>query len=637
MEAIKATNPTMQVVVKPAHEASDVPSVLCPRIAPLPTGGDDRDKQQDKKQRKGQNKKRPRDAKCSESPLCLGLIRNNKCPWDDCKFNHDIATVLKDRPADIGEQCVIFEKFGSCPFGVNCRWGLSHIDPETGENKFRDGAPPADFDMGVKNSFRVQTQKALRSRRYPFFYERNTPPDKFQPTLALWGGQILPKPPKVAPLNVSKRDPDDVIEAMTKEYEIRVAAAKKEYDQTLLEFEKKRAEAQSKTPFPKKTRKLIDFENKVYIAPLTTVGNLPFRRIMKKFGADITCSEMALCANILQGQASELALLKRHEDEDVFGVQLAGGFADQFSRCAELIEKENLEVDFIDMNCGCPLDLVCDKGGGSAMMQKANKLKAAVIGMGNVFSGPITIKMRTGWDEKKPFAAKLTRQIQSWGLPNIAAVMVHGRSRTQRYSRLADYDYIGQVGAAMDRGAKEDMCRRIPLIPNGDVMSYVDFEERKRAGVSNTAMLARGALIKPWLPTEIKERRHWDISATERLDMLKEFVNFGLEQWGSDKQGINTTRRFLLEWQSFLHRYIPVGCIAEGNVPQRMNERPPLFVGRSDLETLMASDNSADWVKLSELLLGKVDDDFKFEPKHKANSYAKQDRDGDGGGGRVEG
>ncbi|GMH60394.1 hypothetical protein TL16_g03037 [Triparma laevis f. inornata] len=560
MDAIKQTNPTMQVLVKPGHEATEVPDVLTPRVAPDTTGVDDRDK----KKNKGQNKKRPRDAKCTEvgKSLCLGLIRNNKCPWDDCKFSHDIEAVVVARPQDVGETCVIFEKFGSCPFGVNCRWGSTHINPITGANLFKTGAPPADYDMGVKNGFSIKTQKALRSRKYPFFYERNTPPDQFTPTLTLWGGQILPKPPVVAPLNVSKRDPDDVIEAQTKAYEERMAVAKKvrkcfeertttEYEQTLLEFEKKKTEAiaSSNTPFPKKTKSLIDFENKVYIAPLTTVGNLPFRRIMKKYGADITCSEMALCANLLQGQASELALLKRHEDEDVFGVQLAGGHPDQFSRCAELIEKEDLEVDFIDMNCGCPLDLVCDKGGGSAMMQKANKLKAAVIGIGNVFSGPVTIKMRTGWDEKKPFAVKLCRQIQGWGLPNVAAVMVHGRSRTQRYSRLADYDYIGQVGASMDRGAKEDMARRIPLIPNGDVMSFVDFEERKRAGVSNTAMLARGALIKPWLPTEIKERRHWDISASERLDIMRDFVNFGLEQWGSDKQGINTTRRFLLEWQ----------------------------------------------------------------------------------------
>ena len=89
--------------------------------------------------------------------------------------------------------------------------------------------------------------------------------------------------------------------------------------------------------------------------------------------------------------------------------------------------------------------------------------------------------------------------------------MLHGRSRTQRYSKLADYDYIGLVGQAMDAGASSDGVRRVPLIPNGDVMSFVDYEERRREGVSRTAMLARGALIKPWLPTEIKERRHWDI------------------------------------------------------------------------------------------------------------------------------
>lgn len=113
------------------------------------------------------------------------------------------------------------------------------------------------------------------------------------------------------------------------------------------------------------------------------------------------------------------------------------------------------------------------------------------------------------------------------------------------------------------------------MIGNGDIFSYTDYERNvlDNDGLNTTAMLGRGALVKPWLPTEIKERRHWDISASERLDMLKEFVKCGLEHWGSDQQGLNSTRRFLLEWLSFLYRYIPVGLLEV--VPQNMNQRPP--------------------------------------------------------------
>jgi len=220
-------------------------------------------------------------------------------------------------------------------------------------------------------------------------------------------------------------------------------------------------------------------------------------------------------------------------------------------------------------------------------------------------------------------------------------IQIHGRSRLQRYTKLADWEYIQKV-----LNSQSDDIPKLPVIGNGDIFSYTDYLElvESREGLSKTAMLARGALIKPWLPTEIKEKRHWDISASERLEMLKEFVRFGLEHWGTDQKGINNTRRFLLEFLSFLYRYVPVGLLEV--IPQHMNERPPKYMvrelslllifclwfnkiygnflrqcGRNDLETLMMSRNCADWIKISEMLLGPVPDGFEFQPKHKANGY----------------
>jgi tRNA-dihydrouridine synthase 3 len=199
-------------------------------------------------------------------------------------------------------------------------------------------------------------------------------------------------------------------------------------------------------------------------------------------------------------------------------------------------------------------------------------------------------------------------------------LQVHGRSRLQRYKAEANWDYISQVAQSESNDKP-----KIPIIGNGDIYSYVEYEEKvlSHDNLSKTAMLGRGALIKPWLPTEIKEKRNWDISATERLDILKSFVKYGLEHWGSDQQGVNNTRRFLLEWLSFLHRYVPVGLLEV--LPQKMNQRPPAhMMGRNDLETLFLSPLCSDWIKISEMLLGPVPDDFRFEPKHKANSYAAQ-------------
>lgn len=101
----------------------------------------------------------------------------------------------------------------------------------------------------------------------------------------------------------------------------------------------------------------------------------------------------------------------------------------------------------------------------------------------------------------------------------------------------------------------------IPFIGNGDIYSFTEYYKHLENSNCSTLMIARGALVKPWIFTEIEERRHWDISAQERFGMLHTFVDYGLEHWGSDIKGVNNTRRFLLEWLSFLHRYIPVGVL----------------------------------------------------------------------------
>lgn len=165
---------------------------------------------------------------------------------------------------------------------------------------------------------------------------------------------------------------------------------------------------------------------------------------------------------------------------------------------------------------------------------------------------------------------------------------LHGRTRQQRYSKLADWDYIDQCAKLADP---------VPLFGCGDILSYSDYNDHMNNTSISGCMLARGALYKPWIFTEIKEQRDWDISAGERLDILKKYVNYGLEHWGCDSQGVETTRRFLLEWLSFLYRYIPVGLLE--TAPQRINLRPPSFFGRNELETLMASPSSSDWIKIT--------------------------------------
>ncbi|XP_020594817.1 tRNA-dihydrouridine(47) synthase [NAD(P)(+)]-like, partial [Phalaenopsis equestris] len=138
--------------------------------------------------------------------------------------------------------------------------------------------------------------------------------------------------------------------------------------------------------------------------------------------------------------------------------------------------------------------------------------------------------VRTGFFEGRNRIDSLISDIYDWGT---TAITVHGRSRQQRYSKLADWNYIYQCTNNAPTG--------LQVLGNGDIFSYCDYNKHMAdCPELSTCMIARGALIKPWIFTEIKEQRHWDISSGERLNIFRDFVNFGLEHWGSDTKGMMT-------------------------------------------------------------------------------------------------
>lgn len=545
-----------------------------------------------KKKKKGQNKARPKtyrdEIDCKPCPTIVNVAsaeEKKQCQYNNCKYIHNPVDYLKNKAKDIGDECHLFQLRGRCPRGLSCRFGSSHITEE-GFNKV-DPAKVALWKEDTKNTLEPSTQTKLQHRKYDFNFSeklvkhldtRNIPKEN----------QVKKSTEEKQPETGSKESSENGQEKAKIQFS---GVVTDEYLIKLLPKEKK----------------IIDWKDKLYLSPLTTLGNLPFRRICKEYGADVTCGEMALCESLLKGMKQEWALVKRHESEDLFGAQICGNNAYIISKVSQLLQ-ETTELDFIDLNLGCPIELIYKKGAGSGMMHRLNALEASVRCASKLLTIPFTIKMRTGVYQDKKITHTIVPKMAELGA---SLITVHGRSREARYTGAADWEYVETCAKA---------AAPCPVFGNGDILCYEDYvERRKLAPTAAGVMIGRGALIKPWIFTEIKEQRLWDIRSNERFDILKKYANYGLEHWGSDTQGVENTRRFMLEWLSFLYRYVPVGLLERP--PQKINERPPTYFGRDDLETLMASSNCADWIKISEMLLGPVPDGFQFLPKHKANSY----------------
>jgi tRNA-dihydrouridine synthase 3 len=348
------------------------------------------------------------------------------------------------------------------------------------------------------------------------------------------------------------------------------------------------------------------FQDAVVMAPMTKGGNLPYRRLCSELGATVTMGEMALARQILRGSRSEYALIRRATDEHCFGAQLAGTKPEELAEAARIVESRG--ASFVDLNCGCPIDDMTRRGIGAALLQRPERIRRLLEAMSRAVKIPVTVKIRLGWSEERLNHVEVAQAAQDAGAQ---AIFVHGRTRSQRYRRSASWERIGEVAAAVT----------IPVIGNGDILfPHHAREFREKAGCAGV-MIARAALIKPWIFREIARSQDEDPSAEDRIALYGRYVAFAREHFGDDEKGHRRIRDFVAWHMGFWCRHVPRR--ADGTYPA-MQEREERFEPRSDEEALLCRNDPAAHAYWTERLMSRDGDAPPAPPPPPADAAERE-------------
>ena len=257
------------------------------------------------------------------------------------------------------------------------------------------------------------------------------------------------------------------------------------------------------------------------MAPMAGITDTVFRSLIREMGAEVVISELLSAEGLVRGGQKTRDLMRFGEDERPVGIQIFGGEIPTMVAAAKIVESEG--ADFVDINFGCPVKKVVCDGAGAAWLREPQKMGELLSAVKSALRIPLTIKVRTGWDENSRNVMEIVKVAAECG---VSWVAIHGRTRAQGYAGLADWELIREVA----------LNSPIPIIGNGDILTAEGAVARINEGYSHAVMIGRGALKNPWIFREIIEglqeekdfieliSRHFDI-AIEKKDRHRAFLS----------------------------------------------------------------------------------------------------------------
>jgi len=228
----------------------------------------------------------------------------------------------------------------------------------------------------------------------------------------------------------------------------------------------------------------------LYLAPMAGVSESPFRRICRRFGADVVVTEFLSAEGIRRENAATLDKLRFGPDERPIGVQIFGGDPVAMGEAAALVT-DVFQPEFIDINFGCPVKKVVKRNGGSGCLKDMGLVEGVIRAVSAHTHLPVTVKIRSGWNEEMRDPVAIALRCQDAGAKALA---LHARTRSQMYTGAARWDEIAAVAAALE----------IPVLGNGDIKTAEDAARMQRETGCAGVMIARGSFGQPWIFRETR-------------------------------------------------------------------------------------------------------------------------------------